>query len=42
MGISGAALATGIGELIPANQTFYFLFTAIRSYLTKPVIRFRY
>lgn len=41
MGISGAALATGIGELIPAViGLFYFLFTRHSLYLTKPVFRF--
>ena len=42
MGISGAALATGIGELIPAViGLFYFLFTRHSLYLTKPVVRFQ-
>lgn len=42
MGISGAALATGIGELIPAViGLFYFLFTRHSLYLTKPVFRFQ-
>lgn len=42
MGISGAALATGIGELIPAViGLFYFLFTCHSLYLTKPVVRFQ-
>ena len=41
MGISGAALATGIGELIPAViGLFYFLFTRHSLYITKPVFRF--
>lgn len=42
MGISGAALATRIGELIPAViGLFYFLFTRHSLYLTKPVVRFQ-
>lgn len=42
MGISGAALATGIGELVPAViGLFYFLFTRHSLYLTKPVVRFQ-
>lgn len=42
MGVSGAALATGIGELIPAViGLFYFLFTRHSLYLTKPVVRFQ-
>lgn len=42
MGISGAALATGIGELIPAViGLFYFLFTRHSLYLTKPVFHFQ-
>lgn len=42
IGISGAALATGIGELIPAViGLFYFLFTRHSLYLTKPVVRFQ-
>lgn len=42
MGISGAALAMGIGELIPAViGLFYFLFTRHSLYLTKPVVRFQ-
>lgn len=42
VGISGAALATGIGELIPAViGLFYFLFTRHSLYLTKPVVRFQ-
>ena len=42
MGISGAALATGIGELIPAViGLFYFLFPRHSLYLTKPVVRFQ-
>lgn len=42
MGISGAALATGIGELIPAViGLFYFLFTRHSLYLTKPVFCFQ-
>lgn len=42
MGISGAALATGIGELIPAViGLFYFLFTRHSLYLIKPVVRFQ-
>lgn len=42
MGISGAALATGIGELIPAViGLFYFLFTRHSLYLTKPMFRFQ-
>lgn len=42
MGISEAALATGIGELIPAViGLFYFLFTRHSLYLTKPVVRFQ-
>lgn len=42
MGISGAALATGIGELIPAViGLFYFLFTRHSLYLTKSVVRFQ-
>ena len=42
MGISGAALATGIGELIPdVIGLFYFLFTRHSLYLTKPVVRFQ-
>ena len=42
MGISGAALATGIGELIPAViGLFYFLFTRHSLYLTRPVVHFQ-
>ncbi len=41
MGISGAALATGIGQLIPAViGLFYFFFTRHSLYITKPVFRF--
>lgn len=41
MGISGAALATGIGQLIPAViGLFYFFFTRNSLYITKPVFRF--
>lgn len=42
MGISGAALATGIGQLIPAViGLFYFFFTRHSLYITKPVFRFQ-
>ena len=42
MGISGAALATGIGKPIPpVIGLFYFLFTRHSLYLTKPVVRFQ-
>lgn len=41
MGISGAALATGIGQLIPAViGLFYFFFIRHSLYITKPVFRF--